>query len=459
MAPAKTTNRNSGGPLRARPLRARVRASIVTVTTLAVLLFAVPLGAVSNSVYEGAAVTALQVDATRVAAAIPDTIESDDSPVHLPTDLPANLTVGIYTAQGRLIRAHGPNVSGLAAAAADGRMHVAREGDALAVSAPVPSDQTVAPIVRVAVPYNTVTALTARAFAVLALLGAAAIGVAALLARRQARRIAVPLERLTESARALGAGDFTITTEKSQISEADTLAEAIDSTARRLGQLLDRERSFSTYVSHQLRTPLTALTLGLESALSRPDADLEQAARTALRRGEQLRTTIEELLLLARDTHAPGDALVVDDLVAGVRDRWHGMFADRGRQLVLTVAAELPEVRASSAAVQHVLDVLLGNALEHGAGETSVGIDELADGLQIAVSDDGGGLADPATAFAARATKPDARGGTRGIGLALARSLAEAEGGRLLLRRPAPRPVFCLLLPASVPATSGSPGG
>jgi signal transduction histidine kinase len=282
---------------------------------------------------------------------------------------------------------------------------------------------------------------------VLFLLGAGAVGVAALLARRQARRIAVPLERLTESARALGAGDFTITTERSQITEADTLADAIDSTARRLGRVLDRERSFSTHVSHQLRTPLTALMLGLESALSRPDADLAAAARTALRRGEQVQTTIDELLQLARDTHGPTDPLVVDSLMAGIRDRWQVLFADRGRSLVVTTAPSLPAVAASSAALHHIVDVLLDNALEHGSGETRVTVDELADGLVIDVSDEGVGLADPATAFAPRSTEEGPS--TRGIGLALARSLAEAEGGRLLLRRAAPAPVFSILLPAS----------
>jgi signal transduction histidine kinase len=437
----------------ARPLRARVQASIVTVTALTVLLFAVPLGVVISNLYEGEAVTALQRDATRVAAVVPDTIAADhgvDGTVHLPRDLPADLTIGVYTVQGKLIVEHGPADSALAATAADGRVHVAREGDALAVSVPVPSDQAAAATVRVAVPYDSVTRRTLGTLALLFLLGVVAVGVAALLARRQARRIAVPLERLTESARALGAGDFTITTERSQISEADTLAEAIDSTARRLGQVLERERSFSTHVSHQLRTPLTALMLGLESALSRPDADTEQAIRTAAGRADQLRTTIDELLELARDTHAPTDPLLVDGLIAGVRDRWHALFADRGRRLTLTTAPSLPEVAASSAAIHHVLDVLLDNALEHGSGETRVTIDELADGLLIEVSDQGAGLADPATAFAPRTTSTTERHGTRGIGLALARSLTEAEGGRLLLRRAAPAPVFRILLPASV---------
>ncbi|HEY0805888.1 MAG TPA: ATP-binding protein, partial [Pseudonocardiaceae bacterium] len=106
-------------------------------------------------------------------------------------------------------------------------------------------------------------------------------------------------------------------------------------------------------------------------------------------------------------------------------------------------------VAASSAALHHVVDVLLDNALEHGSGETRVTVDELADGLVIEVSDEGVGLADPASAFAPR-TGTEER---RGVGLALARSLTEAEGGRLLLRRAAPAPVFSILLPASEDVT------
>jgi len=129
----------------ARSLRARVQASIVGVTALAVLLFAVPLAIAMRSMYNSAAVTALQRDATQIAAMVPETIATDGGNVRLPWDLPGDLTVGVYTATGVLIREHGPGRSALAARAHDGRGHVAVEGADLAVSAPVPADRGVTP--------------------------------------------------------------------------------------------------------------------------------------------------------------------------------------------------------------------------------------------------------------------------------------------------------------------------
>lgn len=456
---------SGGRPRRGRSLRARVQTSIVAVTALAVLVFAVPLAIAVRSVDYNQAVTALQRDATRVTAVVPDTIAANGDALRLPAGLPADLTVGVYTITGQLIDYHGPATSALAAAAADGQVHTGIEGADLAVSAPVPSDQAVAATVRVSVDYDQVTDDTLRTWVEMVLLGAIVIGMAWLLARRQGRRVAAPLERLTVSARALGDGDFTIRPQRSQVSEADALAEAIEATAGRLGRLLRRERAFSTQVSHQLRTPLTALLLGLESALSRPDADLRAAMATALRRGERLHATIEELLQLARENPADETApLPVRDLLDAVHDHWAPAFAERGRALLVSYPPDLPEVRGSTTAVRHVVEVLVDNALVHGAGGTTVTAHAVADGLRIEVTDDGAGLADPDLAFAPRTPDRDARAGsppnTHGIGLALARSLAEAEGGRLLLRRAAPHPVFDLLLPETrqaTPDTSATP--
>jgi signal transduction histidine kinase len=216
--------------------------------------------------------------------------------------------------------------------------------------------------------------------------------------------------------------------------------------AARAGEVLGRERAFSADVSHQLRTPLTGLLLGLESALGRPDADPRAAIRTAVERGRHLQSIIDDLLRLARDGQGPREVLDVPALLDGLRGHWEGPLAAGGRRLSVTCREPLPEVRSAPSVVLQILEVLVDNAATHGRGGISVEAVDLGTALSIEVGDEGAGIAAGDDVFARRTSN----GEGHGIGLALARSLAEAEGGRLLLRRPAP-PVFALLLPGDPP--------
>ncbi len=348
-----------------RPLRRRVRGSILAITAVAVLLFAIPLAVAISSGYRAQAIADLQRDATRVAAIVPDQFGTDGSTIRLPADLPRSSTIGVYRVDGTLVAFAGPPHSTVAAAATDGHLHEAVEGSDLAVAAPVPSDAGVALTVRVSTPYALLRERTLRAWGTMALLAALIGAVAAALASWQARQIAQPLERLTANAQRLGDGDFTVRASHSGIAEADAADLALQTTAGRLGDLLERERAFTSDASHQLRTPLTALLLGLESTLARPDADLRDAAERALRRGVQLQQTIDDLLTLARDRQRDNTILNVPELLDDVRNRWHGLFAARGRRLTLTAEPDLPPATANGAAVRQILDVLLDNALTH----------------------------------------------------------------------------------------------
>jgi signal transduction histidine kinase len=201
-------------------------------------------------------------------------------------------------------------------------------------------------------------------------------------------------------------------------------------TARRLGDVLDRERAFSAHVSHQLRTPLTGLLLGLEAGLAEDDA--HAVIRTALQRGEYLQEIIEDLVRLSRGNAGDRGVLDVRALLDEVRSR---------TDVSVHMQDGLPEVRASLAAVRQIIHVLLDNAFAHGRPPVTVSATDLGTGLAIDVSDTGPGIPEGADIF-----RPPKDG--HGIGLALARSLAEAEGGRLIVRRSSP-PTFSLLLPAS----------
>ena len=92
-----------------------------------------------------------------------------------------------------------------------------------------------------------------------------------------------------------------------------------------------------------------------------------------------------------------------------------------------------------------VLEILVDNAVVHGAGAVTVSVRGVGAGISVDVADEGPGIVgDAATVFARRSRSEQGHG----IGLALARSLAEAEGGELLLRGPGPRPVFSFVLPS-----------
>jgi len=439
---------------RPRPLRRRIASSTLGITGLALLLFALPLAVAVQQLYRGDEFARLQRDATRTVALVPDNPVSVASRLTIPGDLGDSSIIGIYTPAGERVGGNGPVRSGTAASARDGGVHQGQEGGQLAVAVPVPSDSTIVAVVRAAAPGATVARRVAGSWAAMALLASLVLTVAAALTRRQAGRIAEPLERLTTAARALGEGDFTTAAQHSGIQEADQASAALAATAARLGRLLERERAFSADASHQLRTPLTGLLLGLESALRRPGADLHAATRDAIARGEQLQRTIDDLLTLARDTsNAPQSSDLTAQLEAVVLT-WSPVYAAAHRELSISIPSSLPPVHASPAALRQIFNVLLDNALRHGDGTVTLTAIDMDESVAVDVSDQGAGIPGNPEALFARHANPTER---HGIGLPLARSLAEAGGGRLVVRRSGSNPVFTVLLPAaaSVVATAG----
>lgn len=446
-------------------LRRRVLASIVSVTGGAVLLFTLPLAWALAQVYRGNAVVRLQRDAMWVAVSVGARPRVGRGALAGLDELSRGVDVGLYTSAGRKIAGEGPMVSQVAGLARDGALHQAIEAGRLEVVAPVARGGQVAGAVRVWMPWDRVTDQWLGVWLLLAVLGALVVALSTLVAWHLARRVAVPLEQLTSIARLLGDGDFTVQAPRTAIREADMAGQALAATARGLGQVLERERRFTTAVSHQLRTPLTALVLGLEAAQTAGEGIRREAVATALRRAEQLNESVEELLRLARETHRVDAAVDAAVVAAKVADRHSAAVSEAGRRMVVRCEPGLAPVRVSEAAVAQILGVLLDNALVHGGGEIRLTVADVGAGVAVEVGDDGPGLA----AGEDQAIFADRRPGARhGIGLPLARSLAEAEGGSLVVRRAGPRPVFSLLLPVqdracdgmdSTPAVPGAAGG
>jgi signal transduction histidine kinase len=269
---------------------------------------------------------------------------------------------------------------------------------------------------------------------------------AASLASWMSSRLVAPIEGLAGLALRLGDGDFGARVTPAGVPEIDRAGGALNRTAARLGELVARERSFTADVSHQLSTPLTGLRLALESAQLTPGADQEAAISDALDEVERLQTTVATLLRVARNSQ-PADATPCDagSVSTAVADRYRGALAALGRPLRVDVEPGLTAARCSAEVLQEILAVLVDNASRHGAGTVSIAVRGAGAGVVVEVIDEGAGVADPSRLFHRQA--PDAAG--HGIGLALARSLAEAHGGRLELTRAAPHPRFTVALPGA----------
>jgi signal transduction histidine kinase len=312
---------------------------------------------------------------------------------------------------------------------------------------PVTHSDDVVGAVLVTTPRTTVLWHVSVLWAAMAGLAAAAVAIAWLVGRRQARRLARPLEDLEESARRLGDGDFSVRSHRGGIEEIDAVGAALDATAMRLDELLARERAFSADASHQLRTPLAGMRLRLEAALERSDADPRPAIAATLADADRLEAIIDELLTLARvgqrAPDAPVEPLDLDTLIGELSPEWGARLALHGRDLEVQVDPGAPRARASTAAVRQVLGVLVDNATTHGQGTVAVVVREASGAVAVDVSDEGPGPQDAtAVVLGGRSDRHEGHG----MGLHLARRIAEAEQGRLTLSRTAP-PVFTLLLP------------
>jgi signal transduction histidine kinase len=257
------------------------------------------------------------------------------------------------------------------------------------------------------------------------------------LAALQARRLARPLEAIARRSAQLGDGDFSVRAGHFGVPEIDAIAQGLDSSAARIAELVAREREFSSNVSHQLRTPLTALRLRIEGAGGEADSSgRRRELDAALAEADRLEMTIADLLAHARQAStARPIAVNLGSVAYEHAGTWRPVFARAGRALEVAASKNVL-AHASRGTVGQVLDVLLDNALRHGAGATRIEVS--ADGRTacVAVADGGPGIAD---ADRDRIFERGAsRTGGTGIGLHLARALAQADRGMLRLAGAAP---------------------
>jgi signal transduction histidine kinase len=170
---------------------------------------------------------------------------------------------------------------------------------------------------------------SAAAVAVITAAMAVAAALAAWLTAVLARRTARPVQELAEAAGRLGAGDPRPLGRRYGVADLDQLADGLDSSARRLSSLLAADRELAVDASHQLRTPLTALSMRLEemiAAADDPDVVREEGS-AALAQAERLADVVSQLLSPARRATAASAALTgIDEIVQQQVIEWEPAF-------------------------------------------------------------------------------------------------------------------------------------
>ncbi|MGC0144689.1 ATP-binding protein [Pseudactinotalea sp. Z1732] len=277
-----------------------------------------------------------------------------------------------------------------------------------------------------------------------------AVGTAALVASWQARRLAAPLVFLAASAEQVGAGQARPQFEPSGVEEIDLVAAELNRTGDRMASRLVAERQFAANASHQLRTPLTALSMRLEEIqLLSDDEAVREEARISLEQLERLVRVVDDLLAASRSRDGgTTQPLPLDEVFDQQEDEWEGSFRRAGRQLIFENDDDLA-VLVTPGAIAQVLSTLLENSLKYGEGTTSVRARPSKPGAEsgvvIEVADEGPGVSDD---LAPRIFERHVTSGKgSGLGLSLARDLIAADGGRLDLAQRRP-PVFNVFLNA-----------
>ncbi|MFJ3925433.1 ATP-binding protein [Streptomyces sp. NPDC090022] len=296
---------------------------------------------------------------------------------------------------------------------------------------------------------STVTKEVGRTLAVVGAVALLAVIAAVLLAVRQANRLASPLTDLAETAERLGSGDPRPRHKRYGVPELDRVADVLDSSAERIGRMLTAERRLAADASHQLRTPLTALSMRLEEITVTDDLEtVREEATIALTQVERLTDVVQRLLTNSRDPRT-GSAVPfdLDEVVKQQVEEWRPAYRSAGRAIVRSGKHGMRAV-GTPGAVSQVLATLIENSLMHGGGTVALRTRVTGNQAVIEVTDEGPGVpADLGNRIFERAIS--GRNST-GIGLAVARDLAEADGGRLELLQAQP-PVFALFLSRTAP--------
>ncbi|MDO3647106.1 sensor histidine kinase [Nocardia mangyaensis] len=306
---------------------------------------------------------------------------------------------------------------------------------------------------RLEVPAAPMHARQEQAVAAVALAVLASLGAAFSVAVVTARRVADPLRDVAARAARLAMGDFRPDPRRHGIAELDRVSDVLDSATVEIAGRLQREHALVADVSHQLRSRLTAVRLRLDELSTHADPEVVHEAEEAMAQVDRLTDAIDDLVRASRDSDAAErDPVPVMAELRGVVAEWTHPFSEAGRELRL-IGDESLQAPITGSRLREAVAVLVDNALMHGGGTCIVSVRTVPTMssrhplICVEVADEGEGVRDELAPHIF--DRGFSAGGSTGVGLALARALVEADGGRLELQRRRPA-LFAVFLGSTV---------
>jgi signal transduction histidine kinase len=404
-------------------VRRRILLTLLASTSIVLVAFLVPLMVIIGSFAVDRAqrevVLQIQPLVSRIPVVAPDSLAELVNAFAEETGHPAT----VYLADDTTVGAPRPMDPPVQLARDKGAFFAEADGgrDLLV---PVYTDKGEA-VLRVYVTDDELTGAVREARLTLLALGLALLAVSVGLGLLLARTFLRPISDLGATAEQLAGGDLSARVPPSDIREIDNAGTALNRLASRVVELLGLEREEVADLAHRLRTPVAALRLDADSL---PEADSTERLRADVDRLDRM---VDEVIREARRPlreDIPSSA----DLCAVARERaafWVVLAEDQDRALGLDIPAGPLLVAAEARDLGDALDALIGNVFSHTddavAFRVSVGVGPGPEAW-LEVSDDGPGFSSSAVLERGLSVS-----GSTGLGLDIARRLAERSGGSI----------------------------
>ena len=294
--------------------------------------------------------------------------------------------------------------------------------------------------------------------------GVVALLLSLLLAFAISRSVARPLQQMAGAAEAVAEGDYDQHLPLHGPEEVRRVAESFNSMARRVEATQQAQRDFLLNVSHDLKTPLTSIqgwSQALRDGTAREPEQLATAAEIIHEEGERMTRMVSELLQLARidsgEMQLRPEWVDVGQLLEDVQRNLSWQAEQKGVEMALD-RQPIPPVWADPDRLTQVFMNLVDNGLAHMPAGGRLEVRLLApdaETVAVAVEDSGPGIP-PEEAervferfYQVEKSRARAEGGRGvGLGLAIAKELVEAHGGKIELRSEVGRgSVFTVRLP------------